>query len=111
MARRLIDALLVVVASLLSLALAIAANVASSLLPAAWTANKALVWSIVAVLAAATVAVAIWRTVAASGTDRRPPEHSAGPRIRAGRDVKISIENLIRGDAYITDRRTKKRRG
>jgi hypothetical protein len=110
MARRTIDALLLVLASLLSLALAIAANVASSVLPATWTANKALVWSVVTVLAAATVAVAVWRaTVAAPPTNDGPPGRRGGPRIRAGRDVNISVKNLIRGNAEITNSTTKKR--
>lgn len=105
MARRPIDVLLVVVAGLLSLALAIAANVASSLIPAAWTANKALVWSVVAVLAAATVAVAVWRATAA------PRSPHGGWRVRAGRDVNISNGIVIEGDAEITNYTTRKRRG
>jgi hypothetical protein len=105
------DVLLLVLASLLSLALAIAANAASSLLPATWTANKILVWSVVAVLAAATLAVAVWRAmVAPPPADRGPPRHGPGGSIRAGRDVNISIEHLIEGDAKITNRTTKKRR-
>jgi tetratricopeptide (TPR) repeat protein len=76
--------LLVVVAGLSSVLLAIATNIATNLLPANWKPDSWLVWSVVAVLAAISVATGVWLTLQARHEDtlrgaEGPPLSSADP--------------------------------